>query len=389
MIDRTRGPVPTSVLSCIVLVFLLAACATPAGPPAASKAPAGAAAPQPSALATGTPAAPTGSPSAASAPPPLNPPALVKFGSTGVSTDVAVFIGMDRGYFRDEGIETEFVPFATGPEAIPALVTGDIQVSGGSANAAFYNAAARGLDLKLVADKGGCWTGTCYYALVVRKDLIDSGQVRDFADLRGRRISVNSRGVNLMVNLVSALEKGGLTERDVDVVELGSSDALVALGNGGLDASVLLEPQVALGVMQGSIVRWKGADELLPYYQQGGTLMYGGRFINEQPEIARRWMVGYVRALRDYYDAVVNNRDRGSILDVLTKYTNLKDRNVLEHVVLHSANPDGYLNVEGLQADLAVFLQLDVVRQPVDLSTVIDHQFVDYAVGRLGRYQQR
>ncbi|HEY7064171.1 MAG TPA: hypothetical protein VII06_22010 [Chloroflexota bacterium] len=51
-------------------------------------------------------------------------------------------------------------------------------------------------------------------------------------------------------------------------------------------------------------MRWKGADELLPYYQQDGVLMYGSRFIAETPEAARRWMVGYIRALREYYDAV-------------------------------------------------------------------------------------
>jgi len=388
MLARTRAGRWTIVWGSLLLIALLVGCAAPAAAPkGGSEPPAAPAAGAPAAAPPAAPAAaPTAAPLAASAPAPLNPPALVKFGSPGVSTDIAVFIGMDRGYFREEGIDTDFVPFSTGPEAIPALVTGDIQVSGGSANAAFYNAAARGIDLKLVADKGGCWTGTCYYALVVRKDLIDSGQIRDFPDLRGRRIALNSRGVNLMVNLVAALEKGGLTEQDVDVVEMGPTDALAGLSNGALDASVLLEPQVAQGVMQGTIVRWKGADELLPYYQQGGALMYGGRFINEQPEVARRWMVGYVRALRDYYDAVVNNRDRASILDLLTKYTSLKDRNVLEHVVLHSANPDGYLNVEGLQADLQVFLQLGVVRQPVDLASVIDHQFVDYAISRLGPY---
>jgi hypothetical protein len=32
--------------------------------------------------------------------------------------------------------------------------------------------------------------------------------------------------------------------------------------------------------------------------------MYGSRFIAETPEAARRWMVGYIRALREYYDAV-------------------------------------------------------------------------------------
>ena len=97
---------------------------------------------------------------ATASPAPPSAAAHVKFGSIGVATDLGVFIAVDRGYFRDEGIETEFVQFSTGPESLPALVTGEIQVSGGSANAAFYNAAARGLDLKLVADKGGCWTGT-------------------------------------------------------------------------------------------------------------------------------------------------------------------------------------------------------------------------------------
>jgi NitT/TauT family transport system substrate-binding protein len=360
---------------------LLVACSSPAAP-----APPQPAAPQ--AAAPTTTSAPAQSAPQTAAVPPLSPTAHVKFGSTGVSTDISVFIGMDRGYFREEGIETEFVPFSTGPETLPALVTNEIQVAGGSANAGFYNAAARGLDLKLVADKGGCWTNSCNYALVVRKDLIDSGQFRDFADLRGRKISLNSRGVNLMVNLVAALEKGGLTEQDVDIVELGATDSLVGLANRGLDASMLLEPQVAQGVSQGVIVRWKGADELLPYYQQGGVLMYGGRFINESPEVARRWMVAYVRALRDYYDAAVKGRDRASVLDLLVKYTSLKDRGVLDKVVLHTYNPDGYLEVDGLQEDLKVFLQLGVVQQPVDLKTVIDHQFVDYAIQRLGRYQQ-
>ncbi|MBX5491530.1 MAG: ABC transporter substrate-binding protein [Chloroflexi bacterium] len=368
-----RARMIVALLGVALLSVLLVACSAPTMPAT------------PQGTLVEQPTAPQAT-SQAVASPPLRPPTHVKFGSPGVSTDISVFIGMERGYFQQEGIETEFVPFSTGPETLPALVTNEIQIAGGSANAAFYNAAARGLELKLVADKGGCWTNTCYYALVVRKDLIDSGQFRDFADLRGRKISLNSRGVNLMVNLVAALSKGGLTEQDVELVEMGPTDALIGLANGALDAAMLLEPQVAQGVSQGVLVRWKGGDDLLPYYQQGGVLMYGSRFIAEHPEVARRWMVGYVRALRDYYDAVVQGRDRTSILDLLVKYTSLKDRSVLERVVLHTYNPDGYVNVEALQEDLNVFLQLGVVQQPVDLRTVVDHQFVDYAIQRLGRY---
>ena len=355
----------------------------PSGGSAAGAAPTTARAP----AATASPvAAPTAvAPAASAAPPPLSPPALVKFGSTGVSTDIGVFIAMDRGYFRDEGIETEFVQFSTGPDLLPALVTGEIHVAGGSANAAFYNAAARGLDLKLVADKGGCWTGTCYYALVVRKDLIDGGQVRDFADLRGKRIAVNSRGVNLMVNLVSALEKGGLTERDADVDRDGRERLPGRAG----------EPwhrRVGAARAAGGAGRDDGQHRALEGRRRATPLLPAGRRPDVRRQVHQRAarggaaLDGRLRAgAAGLLRRLVHNRDRAGILDLLTKYTNLKDRAVLDHVVLHAANPDGYMNVEGLQADLDVYLQLDVVRQPVDLATVIDHSFVDYAVGRLGR----
>jgi NitT/TauT family transport system substrate-binding protein len=356
-------------------LLLLAACGAPANPVPAN----------PPAATVPASSPPTAVPATASATPPPSAVVHVRFGSIGVSTDLGVFIAMDRGYFRDEGIETEIVPFSSSPDLIPALATGEIQTAGSSANAAFFNAAARGLNLKVVADKGGCAPGACAYALVVRKDLVDSGAVRDWADLRGRRIAVNSRGVNSMVNLVEALAKGGMTEQDVDLVEMNASDQLAALSNGGIDAGIVNEPQVGQGLVLGTIVRWKGAEEIMPYYQQAGTLLYGGRFIAEQPDVARRWMVAYVRAQRDYYAAVIKNGDRGSMLDLLTRYTSLKDRAMLEAVQLHAANPDGYLNVQSLQSDLDAFLKLGVVSQPVDLASVIDQQFVDYAVGRLGR----
>src|SRR5438270_12860343 len=155
-------------------LLLLAACGAPANPTPAQ--------PPPAATVPAS-SPPTAVPATAS---PAPPAAItrVRFGSIGVATDLGVFIAMDRGYFRDEGIEIEIVPFSASPDLIPALAPGEIQTAGSSANAAFFNAAARGLNLKVVADKGGCAPGACAYALVVRKDLVDSGAVRDWAALR-------------------------------------------------------------------------------------------------------------------------------------------------------------------------------------------------------------
>src|SRR5947207_579250 len=75
---------------------LTAACA-PAAPPASSPPPAATAAPV--ATAAGAPAA-----SAPAAPPPLE---SLRLGIVGSATDAGFFIGLERGYFRDQGLELE------------------------------------------------------------------------------------------------------------------------------------------------------------------------------------------------------------------------------------------------------------------------------------------
>ena len=58
--------------------------------------------------------------------------------------------------------------------------------------AALINAIARDVPLRLIADKGSLRQGFGYEALVVRKELFDSGAVTTIPDLRGRKIALNS-----------------------------------------------------------------------------------------------------------------------------------------------------------------------------------------------------
>ena len=91
--------------------------------------------------------------------------------------------------------------------------------------------------------------------LTVRKALWDSGEVRSVADLKGRRVALNSKASATEYWLYAALATGGLTPNDVDVVELPFPDAVAAMANGVLDASLIGEPNAVLGEQNGALVR--------------------------------------------------------------------------------------------------------------------------------------
>src|SRR5205814_2284119 len=143
------------------VLALLVACAcapAPAAPTGASAPPSSGAAPPGSAAAppaggTGGAAAPA-APAAQIASPPSPAPRLetVKIATQPIPNFAAVFIGRERGYLREEGIEIEEVPFDTSSQNIPAIAAGQIDVGAGGIASGFFNAIAQGISARIVLD---------------------------------------------------------------------------------------------------------------------------------------------------------------------------------------------------------------------------------------------
>jgi len=80
-----------------------------------------------------------------------------------------------------------------GRQPLPSLINGDIAVSGGALSPGFVNAISKGAHIRIVADKGRTSPGSCTAnGLLVRKDLYDSGAVRQASDLKGHTIMVSA-----------------------------------------------------------------------------------------------------------------------------------------------------------------------------------------------------
>jgi ABC-type nitrate/sulfonate/bicarbonate transport system substrate-binding protein len=317
---------------------------------------------------------------------PLDPPVAVKVGITPVTSAAAVYLALDRGYFREEGLDVTLGPFDSGVQMIPLLGTGQLDVGSGAVNAGLFNAVLRGIPLRMVAVQAVTSPGHGAVALLIRKDLIDSGMIQTYADLRGRRLGLSSRASANEQVLDAALGRGGLTLQDVDVVEIPLPDMTTAFRNGSLDGAVQVEPTATASVELGVAVRWHTADELAPGLVTS-TWIYSPVFADQRPEVGWRFMVGLLRGTRDYTNAVDRGIDREAVIETLIRNTPLKDRGLYDRSILPGLAPDGYLNADALQHDLGWYVQQGYVSEGLTARRLLDNQFVDYAIERLGPYR--
>ena len=108
----------------------------------------------------------------------------MRVGALQIVSDAGLYIAAARGYFQ-QVVNVEFTSFRSLQEQIPLLATDKLD-AGGAVDAGLFNAIARDVPLKIVADKGSNLSPEfTSQALVIRKDLIDSGRFKDYPDLAG------------------------------------------------------------------------------------------------------------------------------------------------------------------------------------------------------------
>ncbi len=317
--------------------------------------------------------------------------ALVRVGIARTMSDAGYYIADAKGFFRDEGIAVELLPFNSAAQMIAPLGTGELDVGGGTVAAGLYNAAARGIGVKIVAAQSSMRPGYGYSSLMVRKDLVDSGQYKTIADLKGRKVAVGAPGTGTASALNEALKSGGLRYGDVEVVYLGFPEHLAAYRNKAIDASISNEPTLTAAIEQGVAVRVVGNDVTYPD-QQTTTVFYSDNFIHNRRALAEGFMRAYLRGIRTYTDALKDGHLAGAnsdeIITILTKYTTIKDPVLYRRIIPMAVDPNGTVNVASLSKDLAFFRELGLIEnKDITVERVMDGSFVLAAVAKLGAYK--
>jgi len=305
----------------------------------------------------------------------------VKLGVLKLTSSAVLFLGAEKGYFQEFGVEPEFVYFQAAQPIAVALASGDVEVGATGLTAGLYNIVAGGVKFWIVADKGREWPGYTLTSLLVRKDLHDAG-TRTLRDLRGKKVGVTQIGSTFHYTLGAFLEKEGMAPGDVEMVALQALPALAdALAAKRVDAVLTAEPFVSRIEAAGTGVTIMRTGDVFPW--QIATIFYSDRFARDRAR-ALNFMKGYVKASRHYHDAVLDRKSGPAydeVVAITAKYTGAAPDLIRKGFPYQDR--DGRLMPGDVGKQIAWWHKHALVKMPIPEKDIVDDTFLRDALAAL------
>jgi NitT/TauT family transport system substrate-binding protein len=163
---------------------------------------------------------------------------------------------------------------------------------------------------------------------------------------------------------------------------LGGPESIVAMANGSIDALVIVEPFFSQVEQNGSGRRVLGAVDITPNIT-GGMLLMSPQLRAQNPAAAQRFVVAWLRGVRDYLDAFVKYQDQ----DAAVAFIRSSQINYVPIAQTPSFDPNGRFDASSMQQLLDWYEADGVVTSTVDFQRLVDFSLVDEASRQLGPYQ--
>jgi len=307
----------------------------------------------------------------------------------GAVSDAGLFIAIERGYFRDLGVSVQLDTSGAGGsgEVIPLLASGQVDISGRALAAALVNAVLQGIRVPVVADKGQLRRGVGFHALAVSKKLFDNGTVKTIAQLRGQKIALQSGDSAMeIVEIAKVLQTAGLTPRDIEVTTIRPSDMIPALQNASVAAANLAEPTATIAIdQQGVATALLRGDSYVDILGNGfpiAGLIFAPSIVQDRA-LTVGLLAAYLKAVRVYNQAVSDPSIRNEVIDILIKYTTLKDRPLYDKMVWPGLAADGRFDTSFLEQAQDLWLARGAIKQKVPIDQLVDFSFLEDAAKQL------
>ncbi len=321
------------------------------------------------------------------APAQVQPSSTVKAGILGImSGDSGFIIAKERGYFQEQGLDVIFQQFVSGATIMAPLAGGQLDVGQGGTAIGTFNAITRGFPIIAVANTVTLDRGNGN-AFMVRSDL--KNEIVRVSDLKGRKVAIVATGSALLYSLGMALETGGLSVKDVNLVTMPFPALGVAFKNKAIDMGINVEPLATLVARSGEAVVWKKTDDFVNNpYQTIGSLFYNTDWARKNPDAANRFMIAILKGVRDYHDAMTKGVRREEIIGYFIKHTGMKDRAIYDLIPWGSGNPDGYESRESVLHQQDWYFRNGYIDSKLPVEKMIDDRYVDHAISVLGKYRK-
>jgi len=295
-----------------------------------------------------------------------------------------LYIAMERGYFRDEGLDASFRFFEAAQPIAAAAVSGDVDVGITALTGGFFSLAGRGT-LKVIG--GGLHEQKGYEgtALLVSKKAYDAG-LTSVAKLGGHSLGITQFGSSFHYMIGRAAEAEGIDLKTITLRPLQTiGNMIAAVRTGQVDATMAIasqaKPLEASG--EAKIIAWAG--DLVPY--QLTAVFAPSRMLTEKADVLHRFARAYQHGVADYREAFLRTDAAGkpihdaktdAVIPLITKYVYTGDpaarTKILDGVGYYSEG--AALDAKDVAAQFRWFVAQGLVKPGADPADVIDTRFL-------------
>jgi NitT/TauT family transport system substrate-binding protein len=171
-------------------------------------------------------------------------PATLKVGVIPIADVAPLYLGIDKGFFKEQKLTIKPQLAEGGAAITPAVVSGDFQI-GFSNTISLLIAASKNLPVEIISQGvlAGKTEKDAWADLLVLKD----GPIKSGKDLEGKTIAVNTLKNICEVTIKASLEKEGVAVDKLKFTEVPFPDMVGALEAHRVDGACEVEPFVSQG----------------------------------------------------------------------------------------------------------------------------------------------
>ncbi len=295
----------------------------------------------------------------------------------------ATWIAIEKGYFREAGIDVELEKIDSASNAMALLASGRMQVVEGGLAAGYWNALAQKLPVIMALERG---SSPVYHDLLVRPDLVD--QIKTIADLKGRTVAIVAPGSSAVYEVGKVLETAGLTLKDIEVKYMPFPQMGVAFANKAIDVADEVPPFGSVILAEKLGAKWIDPDDYItPQPTSFIAYMANTDWTAKNPELARRFFLALVKGGRDYCQAYHDGPNRVEVEEILWKYKAVNDRALLHTMPWQARDPNGRFNMASVLDVQDWYLKEKMINQKEPAERLIDTSYADYAAKQLPPFQ--
>lgn len=251
----------------------------------------------------------------------------IKIGYWPIAGGLPFFVALEKGYFKEAGLDVESVKYASPQQVIEAMIAD--RVHGAATGTASLSLAVAEIASPNLATIFAANPSNRHHVL---DEIIVAANnpIRSIAELEGKKVA-SAPGIQNVTLARIILEKNGI--KSPQVIELPVGQHVPAVAAGQVDAVITLEPIGTIGrlnkttrVLETGIFAKYGLDNAdAPWF--GGTASLLNTFIKQSPETAKKFISAYGKGI----DFV--RKYPGEARQYLNGYTNI-EKNLVSEVPL-------------------------------------------------------